>query len=289
MDLKNHQPPLNVEEQVENLKEVGLVVKNDEYAKSILNDISYFRLVKGYGLGLKKRNSNFDGTVTFEHIAQLYFFDANLRQLISVLVEKVEINFRCRLCNYFCCKYGVTGYENSSYFKCEQYHNEFMEEVDKVILRNRNSPFVKNFQNNYSEDKLPFYAVSELTSFGTMSKFYKNMINSDKKEFAKNYGVGYTYLESWIEHIVTVRNLCAHYNRIYNFKLPNRPMLYNHDNVNPNTIFATLLCIKRLLPRDKHWIEFADTLEILFEKYPDVDKLCIGFPQDWYNKLINEK
>ena len=289
MELKNHQPPLNVEEQVKNLKEIGLVINDEEYAKSILNDISYFRLIKGYGLGLKERNSNFDGTVTIENIVQIYFFDANLRQLISVLIEKIEVNFRCRLCNYFCCKYGAIGYENPAYFKNLQYHNEFMEEINKVILRNCNSPFVKNFQNNYIDGKLPMYSLAEISSFGTLSKFFKNMLNADKKEFAKIYGVGYTYLESWIEHIVTVRNICAHYNRIYNFKIPNRPMLYSHDNVEPNKIFATLLCIKRLLPRDRHWIEFADTLEALFEKYSDVDKARIGFPQDWYNKLVNEK
>ena len=40
------------------------------------------------------------------------------------------------------------------------------------------------------------------------------------------YGVGYTYLESWIESIAYVRNVCAHYGRIYNAKLIKRPLLY---------------------------------------------------------------
>lgn len=47
-DLKEHQPPMTIDEQVENLKSIGLIVNDEEYAKRILNDISYFRLVKAY-------------------------------------------------------------------------------------------------------------------------------------------------------------------------------------------------------------------------------------------------
>ena len=39
--LKEHQRPMTIEEQVENLKKIGLIVEDEEYAKRILNDISY--------------------------------------------------------------------------------------------------------------------------------------------------------------------------------------------------------------------------------------------------------
>lgn len=38
--LKVHQPPMTIDEQVENLKNNGLIVDDEEYAKRILNDIS---------------------------------------------------------------------------------------------------------------------------------------------------------------------------------------------------------------------------------------------------------
>ena len=37
------------------------------------------------------------------------------------------------------------------------------------------------------------------------------MKNVDKKVVAKSFGIGYTYLESWLESISYVRNICAHY------------------------------------------------------------------------------
>ena len=55
-ELKKQQPPMTIDEQVENLKSIGLIVDDEEYAKKILNDISYFRLVKTYSLNLKPKN-----------------------------------------------------------------------------------------------------------------------------------------------------------------------------------------------------------------------------------------
>lgn len=55
-ERKQHQPSMTIEEQVENLKSIGLIVNDEEYAKKILNDISYFRLIKAYSLNLKPKN-----------------------------------------------------------------------------------------------------------------------------------------------------------------------------------------------------------------------------------------
>ena len=59
-ELKKQQPPMTIDEQVENLKSIGLIVDDEEYAKKILNDISYFRLVKAYSLNLKHKNGCYD-------------------------------------------------------------------------------------------------------------------------------------------------------------------------------------------------------------------------------------
>ena len=174
-EQKIHQPPMPIEEQVEKL-----------------NDISYFRLIKAYSLNLKPRNGNYYTGVTFEHIVELYLLNSNFRQLIFPEIEKVEINVRCRISNFFAENYGVLGYYDS----------------DKY--RNSKAPFVKKFRENYEGGQLPIYALVEVFSFGTLSKFYKNMKNGDKKIVAKLFCVGYTYLESWLESIAYVRNICAH-------------------------------------------------------------------------------
>ena len=46
---------MSIDEQVENLKTLGLVISDEDYARHILNDISYFRLIKAYSLGFKAK------------------------------------------------------------------------------------------------------------------------------------------------------------------------------------------------------------------------------------------
>lgn len=287
-ELKQHQLPMTIDEQVENLRHIGLIVENEEYAKKILNDISYFRLIKAYSLNLKSRNGKYAGNVRFEQLVELYLFNANFRQIIFSEIEKIEINARCRIANYFSERYGVLGYLEADNFANIKYHQVFIDDIEEEIRRNSKAPFVKNFRENYEGGNLPIYALVEIFSFGTLSKFYKNMKNSDKKIIASSFGVGYTYFESWLESISYVRNICAHYGRLYNAKLSKTPILYKEYSevgIGNNRIFGVLLCLKQLLKNDSHWNIFVDKIDMLFEKYESVDIKTMGFPENWKELL----
>lgn len=167
---------------------------------------------------------------------------------------------------------------------------KFLNDIETEINRNKKAAFVRNFQDNYESGDLPFYALVELFSFGTLSKFFKNMKNSDKKEIAKSYGVGYTYLESWFEHLAFVRNICAHYGRLYNSNLSISPILYKQYTdlgVSSLRIFASLVCLKHLLPNDKHWNNFIVKVSLLIDDFPCVNRDYLGFPNLEWEKLLS--
>ena len=283
--LKAHQPSMTIDEQIANLRSKGLAFEDEDYARAILSDISYFRLIKAYSLGLKAKNGEYNKSVRFEDIVQLYLFDSNFRQALFPQIEKVEINLRCRLSNYFSDKYGVAGYEEAGNFAMpDDEFQDFYSEIQKEVSRKKRTPFIINFQENYIDGKIPMYALVEVLSFGTLSKFYKNMKNEDKKAVASQYGVGYTYFESWLEHLAYVRNICAHYSRLYNAKLTKIPRLYKQyktADISNKRVFATLLTLKHFLPSDRHWHDFVQTIEILVEKYPSVRLHYLGFPKGW--------
>jgi abortive infection bacteriophage resistance protein len=288
-DIKQHQDPMTIEEQIKNLKEIGLIVADEEYAKKILNDISYFRLIKAYSLGFKEKNGNYNSDVTFEQIVELYLFNANFRQITFAQIEKIEINCRCRMSNYFAKTYGVLGYVDSNNFVDSEYHKTFLEDIEEEIVRNSKAPFVRNFRENYEGGQLPIYALVEVFSFGTLSKFFKNMKNPDKKAVAKTFGIGYTYLESWLESISYVRNICAHYGRLYNAKLSKTPILYkeySEAGIGNNRIFGILLCMKHILKDDSHWNLYVQDIENLIGKYEKVDIKTMGFPKNWKELLL---
>ncbi|MCD8106614.1 MAG: Abi family protein [Oscillospiraceae bacterium] len=283
---KQIQPPLTISEQIENLKALGLSIADEESAADFLNDVSYYRFIKAYSLGLKSKSGNYFNGVSFGQLTQLYLFNSNFRQLLFPQIEKIEVNLRCRIANQFSLSHGATGYLDANNFS--YYPERFENEIQDEVRRNRRSPFIQNFQKNYEDGSIPFYAVVEIFSFGTLSKFYKNMLPADKKAVAKTFGVNYKYLESWIESIAYVRNVCAHYGRLYNATLPKKPSLYQEDRatgVSENHIMGTLVCMKRLLPNDNHWEEFVNTIGHLFNKYPSVRKETMGFPENWKDIL----
>ena len=288
MELKNHQPPLTVPEQIDNLRSLGLTINDSQYAESFLNDVSYFRLIKAFSLGLKPKNGVYYDGVTFEQIVDLYKFNCDFRQLLFPLIERIEVNLRCQIGNYFSSKYDVLGYKDSTNFANPEYHSEFLDDINLEIGRNFNSPFVKNFRDNYIDGSIPLYALVELFSFGTLSKFFKNMKNEDKKNVASYFHVGYTYFESWVESISYVRNICAHYGRLYNAILTKKPMLYDQyktSGITNSRIFGILLCIKHLLSTNSHWQLFVDNLDEIIQKHPFVDLKTMGFPKEWKNYL----
>ena len=288
-EKKKHQPPMTIDKQIENLKTLGLIVRDEAYARKILNDISYFRLIKAYSLNLKYKNSNYNKNVTFGHIVELYLFNANFRQILFPQIEKIEINTRCRIGNYFANKYGVLGYMDSNNFVNADYHRLFIEDIREEEKRNSKAPFVKNFRENYEGGELPIYALVEIFSFGTLSKFYKNMKNADKKEVAKEFGVGYTYFESWLESISYIRNICAHYGRLYNAKLSKTPRMYDQYRrigIGNNRIYGVLLCMMQLLKEDKNWKLFVDELELLIDKYENIEIKTMDFPENWKELLL---
>ncbi len=289
MNYKEQQPPLSIKDQIENLYNLGLTIVDENFAYEFLNDVSYFRLIKAYSLGLKAKNGKYYDNITFDSIIQLYKFNSKFRQLLFPLIECIEVNLRCRIANHFSNKYGVLGYEDSDNFANAEYHESFLEEIELEIKRNAKSPFVKNFKTNYVDGKIPFYALVELFSFGTLSKFYKNMKSEDKKAVAMTYGVGYTYFESWIESIAFVRNVCAHYGRLYNAKLPKTPILYTqytNNGIGNIRIFGVLLCIKHINSNKKQWENFITLLEELIKQYPAVKISTMGFVDNWKDYLM---
>ena len=285
---KKQQRPLTVLEQIENLKQLNLQIDNESFAAQFLNHVSYFRFIKAYSLGLKPRNGCYSDSVTFEHLVDLYEFNTEFRQLLFPQIEKIEVTLRCRLSNYFCVTYGVLGYQDPQNFSSPIFHHSFMQEAQNEIKRNRRAPFIKNFQENYEGGAIPFYALVEIFSFGTLSKFFKNLKNPDKKALASTYQVAFPYLESWIESISYVRNICAHYGRLYNTKLTKKPKLYKEDQilgVSNERIFGVLCCMKYLLVEDTSWEKFLSNIDALFQKHPKTDIKTMGFPQNWKDIL----
>ena len=279
---KSYQPPISIDKQIENLVSLGLEIEDTSYAKDVLNRVSYYRLIKAYSITLKEDGRYIEGT-TFENIVELYLFDMEFRHILFSLIEHIEVYLRAVITNYYSLEYGNFGYKNLNNYGKNNYQKNTLDELEREINRNRKSPFIRNFKDNYEGGEIPLYAAIEVASLGTLSKMYKNMKNDDKKAISTTFGVDYVYLESWIENLAYVRNICAHHGRLYGSKLTKTPKLYKEylkKGVSNNTIFASILNLK-VLAENKHYNEFHSKLSKIIDKYPLVDLQHLGFVNNW--------
>ena len=291
MEKKEQQRATTVQEQICNLKDLGLQFDDTDKAKDVLSRVSYYRLIKAYAIEYKKNDGTFVENTKFKDILKLYEFDAALRHILSPNIEMIEIHLRAAIANYIGVKYGPLAYLDQSIIQSTEYYEDLMNNIHDMVEKNSNSPIVRNFRTNYKDGNLPIYALVEICSFGDISKLFKILKNADKKEIATSFGVGYTYLESWMETLVFVRNVCAHYGRLYNARIKKRPKLYKQyyqAGVANGMVFAVILCIKHLLD-EKQRCRFLDDISEHICQMNDegIDISRIGAKKEWKKLLYD--
>lgn len=280
------------EEQIDILQKRNLVIKDKEKAKNILSKINYYRLSGYFRYFYKFETEEFKENTTFEDLYRLYKFDESLRRLIMNLTEVVEINFRTFVAYYIAHNFGEEGHLNISNFDCKsvEYHKKFIKNLEDKINSYEDKEFIKHHKETY-RGKLPIWVVVEIFSFNDLSRLYGNMKNKDRKEIIKaNYEdpkiVRSAFdVRNWIRVLTDVRNMCAHYERLFNKRFTNSiklPPMYDGKVFN-NTVFAALIILKLLVNDNEIWDEFIDDLEGLFKKYEFTDLESMGFQNDWKN------
>ena len=281
---------LTFDEQVDMLVKQGLQVQDRERAIHILQNVSYARL-KNYLVPLMadRATHRFKCGATFEQAYTYYGFDRRLRELIFHEMEKIEISFRTRFA--YASSEDNDGYwfEDPSYFKSEKAHNSILRKIALEIDRSDNDA-ITGFRKKYNNTFPPCWLMMEATSMGILSNIYKEMRPGHvKRRIAEYYCVSDTVLESWLHHLVYVRNTCAHHGRLWNKTLsvrglvpdsPKRwfPPLPSDGN---QKVYFTLCMVKYLQDTVKPTNTFADRLLSLIDHFPNVDTRYMGFPEGW--------
>lgn len=290
-DKSKIKAPTTYSEQIEIYRKRKLDIDNPDLAENTLKRINYYRL-SAYALTLKdpiSKDDFIEGT-SFDRLLSLYEFDRKLRLLLLGALETIEIAFRTHISYEVAHKFGPLGYKDKENFINEKFHRESLEELDKLIQKSQKGElFVEHHFRKYSGE-LPIWAAIEVTSFGFLSKFYRNLNEDVKKFIAKHYyKVPYFYLESWLQTLSNVRNVCAHYARLYNKRLTFPPKLFKEEQklFDRGYIFAGIYITLRLLSKNEGQ-RFHIDLEALISEYEqDIDFVHIGFPSNW-NDLLSQ-
>lgn len=257
--VQNVKSPLTYEDQIERLKDFHkLSIDDDEEALLILKKINYYRL-SGYGIGLTLPNNKdqYRPGVSLKHLYKLYKFDSKMKNLLSLVIEQIEIQFRANISYHLAINYGTLGYLDRTNFadrtdsKRNSVFEKISEEFKSMVERNKSLPFVKHHINKYG-GQFPIWVAVELFTFGNLTSLYSIMQDKDKNAIAKLYRTTDFYFNSWIRLLQVVRNICAHYGRLYNLTLMITPNLHkdydflkNDSRTQKIKVFYVLIVLKK--------------------------------------------
>ncbi|MDP3556805.1 MAG: Abi family protein, partial [Bacteroidota bacterium] len=208
-----------IEEQITLLRSRGLIIPDEIKARQYLSNISYYRL-SSYMLPFQRYNDqkhSFMPNTSFDNILNLYVFDRQLRLLIFDEIERIEIAFRCQIIYKYSLSGGNNWYEEIGYFYNAFHFNKFQVQVNSELSLSK-EVFIQHYKTKYSSPvNPPAWMSLEILSFGQLSKMFKNLRTSaQKKEIGNHFSIHHEVLNSWVESLTYVRNLCAHHSRIWN-------------------------------------------------------------------------
>lgn len=318
--MNSVKPFKTYEEQLKLLKSRGLIINFPKTALKILKEENYYNVINGYKdlfLDNNYAEDRYKKGTEFMEIVSLYNFDREIRNLFLKEILKIENRLRSLISYTFSLRYGNDNYlkfdnfetlENSgtnkkTIEKRSGYIHELISEMQRDLAYSIDKKdYVKHYMNKYGF--IPLWVLISSISFGTLSKFYSLMKPKDQNAVAKSFGVIGSDLKQYINIISSVRNLCAHGERIYNLRMNKNKTMPNsmyHDflkipiNKNSNRyesgvndLFAVVIILKILLPK-KDFDNFYNALNFeiksLSRKLVSISIFNVyatmGFPRNW--------
>lgn len=282
-------------DQIALLKQRGLSFENEAKALHLLQNISYYRL-SGYWYPLlaDKQKHQFKPGSVFESAYNIYKFDCELRKLIVAELEKIEVAVRTQIAYILSSQYDGYWFTNASYFKNPERHIKILAKINEEYQRS-DEEFVTAFKMKYSDPFPPSWITMEITSFGTLSILYNNLLPGKvKRDIAMYFGLPDTVFASWLHSIVYIRNICAHHCRLWNRTLSIRPLIPRSPRKpfvtiptnNIPQIYSILSMVIYLLNIINPNHSFVTKFKELLERYPSIDVRAMGFPIGWENERL---
>ena len=248
-------PYRTIDQLIDLLKRRGLAFDGGEDdARRFLSCVNYYRFT-GYALPFLASREQFLPGARFVYLQAAYLFDRRLRDLMSDALEAVELTFRCLFARAFSMTHGPLGYRDPASFNPSRSH-ELQTILDKLDAEFARSDEVcaKHFRTVY--DAPPIWALVEVVSFGALVRLYRICSPTDQNAVSSLYGFRGDMLASYLQHLVVVRNLCAHHCRIYDrrfsYRFPTLLAWRSVPNVDTAALFPQFALVYRLLkPTDR--------------------------------------
>lgn len=296
----------NLDEQIDILKNKGLIINDIDKTKEILFKENYF-FISGYRhLFMKNYKSDFyiPGT-TFDELYATFVFDRCIRNIMFKNILIIENNVKSIISYQLSKKYG---YKEKDYLDPKNFTSEPMRsrQVKDVLNKMKRQIRVNGKQhaatmhyiNSYGY--VPMWILVKVLSFGIISELFNILKEDDQQNVADFYGIDIETMSIYLSLLANYRNLCAHEDILYDhrtqrsipnnkyhqlLKIETREDEYLYGK---NDLFALIIILKQMLTEDQ-FHDFINELNYevsLLDAKISVVPLTtilnkIGFPENW--------
>ena len=211
----------NLNEQVDILKQKGLRIDDEEYAKRVLLHENYFFL-NGYRhlFCRSAGDKHFKEGTTFEELYSLFLFDRSFRNVIFKYLLVIENNLKSIISYQLSKKYG---YKEKDYLREKNFTtapekrsqlNDLLRKMKRQIRVNGpQHSATLHYASHYGY--IPLWILVKVLSFGIVSEMYQILKPEDQDEIAIVYETTPMTLMSYLPLLANYRNLCAHEDILY--------------------------------------------------------------------------
>ena len=173
-------------------------------------------------------------------------------------------------------------------------HPKLYEELKEDIKRSKEK-FILHYKNKYTNPSdIPIWMVSEIISFGQLSKWIKNLKSrQDRQKIAYPYKIDEVLLTSSIHYLTPIRNICAHHSRLWDrrfdirMKIPRnvppklKEALNYEESKSPQKIYNALVMLSYFMDIINSQSKWRKNLIDLIKNTPLAKPSIMGFPTDW--------
>lgn len=302
-------PFLTYELQLDKLSTKKKLIINDrEKAKQVLKNIGYFSLIGGYKTPfIDPMTRIYQNGTTFDDIYALYQYDQALRELIFRYLCQIEQRIR-QLISYSFCK--IHGTQQSAYLNPSNFNNTSANasNIQKLINIlhyqaniNCEHPYIVYQRSTYHN--VPLWALTHTLTYGQISHFYSLLPFTLQSDISKEFpSITEHKLEKYLKILTLFRNVCAHNERLYSFRLQidfldtvfhekmKIPQKGNQYLQGKRDFFGLVIALRYLLPQDE-FSEFKHDLIKILKNYTYLSSRInesilldiMGFPTNWKN------
>ena len=295
-----------LDEQVEILRNKGLIIDDVESTKEILLRENYFFLLGYRHVFLKDENGrDFIPGTNFRELYALFSFDRQVRNIVFKNLLIIENNIKSILSYQLSKKYGIKerNYLNPNNFtkdpsKTRQVNDLIKKMKRQIRVNGGQHSATMHYLTNYGY--IPLWIVVKVLSFGIVSELYSILTNEDQKEIADLFDVNKTDLVTYLSILSNFRNLCAHedilfdhrthrvigdtkYHHYLNIKQSEGEFVYGKED-----LFALVLILKHVLRKDDFSLmvnEISYEIDVLAGRLHSIELKKVldlmGFPENY--------